>query len=108
MYDLTSDLEPAGVPDGFWGESAVPRHGRFLTSMSLVLKAQQAMRDQVLRDISVTTYSSKMVRPAYTAPGATERIFDLDGESYNVRERPPSYFALESERIKQQAQAEVA
>ena len=43
-----------------------------------------------------------MVKPAYQAPSATDAVVEVDGTTYSVRERPPSYFALESERIAEQ------
>ena len=44
---------------------------------------------------------------AWTADAASDYTSDIGGVSYNVRERPPSYFALESERLKVQARQEL-
>lgn len=113
VYELDEQLQSATPPQGFWGASSAPRHGRFLMSERKVLQAQQAMRQQVLKNIAVSTFASASTIDAdpdaiatceaYTASTASNLVTTLDGQSFNVRERPPSYFALESERIKLQA-----
>lgn len=121
VYELNSQLRPVGVPEGFWGKSDATRYGRFLMSNKKVLQAQEAMRLQVVQDIAVSTVSPTSNQhglafsdpdaiatcAAWTPESATSRITTLNGQSYNVRETPPSYFALESERIRRQAKSEV-
>ena len=46
-----------GPPEGFWGESDAPRHGRFLMSERKVRQAQDAMRQQCTKNIAVSTAS---------------------------------------------------
>lgn len=98
---------------GFWGSSDAPRHGRFLVDAKLVAKAQDAMRLQCLQNIAVSTVSSEgedkvSICDAWTSEKATDGVaLDSEGRSYKVRERPPSYFALESERIADDAKKEL-
>jgi 2,3-bisphosphoglycerate-dependent phosphoglycerate mutase len=112
IYEFDADLEPLDV-HGFWGSSEVARRGRFLMDSRLVAQAQTAMRQQCLQNIAVTTVSregqdSIKICDAWTSEKASDGLaLDADGRSYNVRERPPSYFALESERIKSAARKEL-
>ena len=117
IYELDADLKPyTGIPEGFWGESDAPRYGRFLMSEKKVRQAQDAMRQQCVKNIAVSTVNAHTNNPdddisicdAWTAPSSSQRLIrDINGVSFNVRETPPSYFALESERIKKQAQQEI-
>ena len=72
-------------------------------------QAQDAMRQQCVKNIAVSTVNAHTNNPdddisicdAWTAPSSSQRLIrDINGVSFNVRETPPSYFALESERIK--------
>jgi len=105
VYDLDEKLKPI-APQGVWSRPWIVRRGRFLVDEVRVKKAQEAMRQQVLRDISVSAFSQQMVKPAVIGSKAKKAIVDIGGETYNVLERPPSYFLLESERIASEAKAE--
>ncbi len=118
VYELDSELRPATGPVGFWGDSDAARAGRFLMSEEKVRRAQDMMRQQCLKNIAVSTVSmhaddGKSIEDtistcdAWTAPTPTFRLVTLNGQSFNVRERPPSYFALESERLREQAKQEL-
>ncbi|KAG8471033.1 hypothetical protein KFE25_009454 [Diacronema lutheri] len=114
VYDLDVQLRPIGA-HGFWGTSRVVRHGRYLMAVETVALAQQAMREQVVRNIAVSIVSrtgetdALSTCDAWTAAEASSSRVTLgaDGETFNVRSTPPSYFALESERIKRQATHEL-
>ena len=92
------------------------RYGRFLYSESKVRAAQELMRQQCVQDIAVSTVHRSGATDddevtfcdAWTAQSSDKRIVTLNGQSFNVREKPPSYFALESERIKINAQRELS
>lgn len=113
VYDLDAELRPMRAY-GFWGASRTVRHGRYLMPSDKVLAAQQAMREQVVKNIAVSTVSSKgepntiSTCDAWTASEASSSRVTLDdGATFNVRSKPPSYFALESERIERQAAEEL-
>ena len=116
IYELDKDLKPSAAPEGFWGVSDTPRYGRFLMSEKKVRQAQDAMRQQCVKNIAVSTVrlhgmddpDAISTCDAYTASSSSQQLVTLNGLSFNVRERPPSYFALESERIKRQAQDEIS
>jgi 2,3-bisphosphoglycerate-dependent phosphoglycerate mutase len=109
VYDLGLDLAPIAA-HGVWGEgdASVACHGRFLTDPSRVSQAQRAMREQVLRDISVTTDTSvKTEAPSRLADKRTQATVNIGGSTYNIRQNPPqTYFKQESERLDAQAQDE--
>ena len=117
VYDFDADLNFAHPPRGFWGESSAARYGRFLYSEQKVRQAQALMRQQCQQNIAVSTVAPANAESddevaqcdAWTSDGAGERMVTLgrDDTTYRVRERPPSYFALESERIKAAAQQEI-
>ena len=111
VYELDADLKPCSAPQGFWGISDTPRYGRFLMSESKVVAAQDAMRQQCVQNIAISTVSASgeiSTCDAYTASSSSQKLVKgKDGVSFNVRERPPSYFALESERIQKKAQSEI-
>lgn len=112
VYDLDADCRPVRA-HGTWGTSSAVRHGRYLMATDTVALAQQAMREQVVRDIAVSTVSSNgrqtiSTCDAWTASAASSSRVTLDdGATFNVRATPPSYFALESERIERQAAEEL-
>ena len=120
IYDLEAceggGLEGGGLsvvsePKGFWGDSKAVRNGRFLMEEKQVRAAQQAMRDQALRDVQVSPYDTEeVVKPVKFADAVSSDVIAVGdkGETYNVRERPPSYFAQESERIASEAELEYA
>lgn len=116
VYDLDARLEPVSAPEGFWGASNAPRYGRFLMSEKKVRQAQEAMRQQCTKDIAVSTVSANpdadpdaiATCDAWTADLESDQIVTIKGQSFAIRERPPSYFALESERIKLEAQQEIS
>ncbi|KAL1505009.1 hypothetical protein AB1Y20_008772 [Prymnesium parvum] len=112
VYELDAQQRPVGA-HGLWGTSNVVRHGYFLVEDEKILQAQAAMRKQVEQNIAVSTFSSADPRTiatcdAYTAIAASETSVSLQGRLYYVRQRPPSYFALESERLERQAHQELA
>lgn len=99
VYDLDRNLRPMGR-QGTWGTSSVARHGRYLMSASLVAAAQQAMREQCVRDIAVSTVSTSggedaiATCDAWTASAASvEQVTSPDGQSFNVRSKPPSSYS---------------
>ena len=51
VYPLDADCRPLQTY-GFWGDSSVPRHGRFLMDDALVAAAQRVMREQVERNLA--------------------------------------------------------
>lgn len=92
VYSLDAQARPL-APVGFWGQSTVPRHGRFLMDEAAVLAAQSVMREQVTRDVAISTVSSSRGEgaaaiatcPAWSAPTAATTKFQVDGSSYVVR-----------------------
>lgn len=101
VYDLDEQLRPMKA-HGVWGDSSAVRHGRFLYSEKKVRAAQEAMRQQVVQDIAVSTVRGDgsgalddeevSTCDAYTPEGESSRVVNLQGQSFRVRERPPSYF----------------
>ena len=91
VYSLDEQLRPIGC-HGTWGDRGPPRRGRFLLSEEKIRRAQYAMRQQVLRDISVTSLGDAAVGETYTAPMANSRLVEFDGYTFNVRQRPPSFY----------------
>ena len=84
---------------GYWGDrEAAPRHGRYLVDDDRVRAAQDAMRQQAVEDIASPGLLTKamedgrIAEAAFTAPAATASVEEIDGESYAVVQRPPSYF----------------
>jgi len=114
VYDLDADLKPIGAVHGYWG-ACTSRQGRFLMSDELVSAAQAAMGQQCLQDIAVSTVDGAGQPAVATCEASTpsetgeSKITTVTqgGRSYRLRERPPSYFALESERIRTQAKMEL-
>ena len=92
VYSLDAHARPL-APVGFWGKSDVPRFGRFLMDEAAVLAAQSVMREQVTRDVAISTVSSSRGEgaaaiatcPAWSAPTAATTKFQVDGTGYVVR-----------------------
>ena len=118
VYELDAKLQPL-KPHGVWGDSSAVRHGRFLYSEKKVRAAQEAMRQQVVQDIAVSTVRGDgsgalddeqvSTCDAYTPEGESSRVVNLQGQSFRVRERPPSYFERpkESSEIGAEARREL-
>lgn len=110
VYPLDAACRPV-QPFGFWGESSAVRHGRFLIAEERVLAAQKVMREQVVRDVALSTVSSGgdsiATCDAWIAPDTSRTQVAVDGESYTVRALGASYFAMERERIRREAQQEL-
>ena len=58
VYPLDADCRPLQTY-GFWGDSSVPRHGRFLMDDALVAAAQRVMREQVERNLATPPHMSE-------------------------------------------------
>jgi len=116
LYEFDAELRHVRQ-QGLWGERAA-RHGRYLVEESRVRAAQDAMRQQVLKNIAVvplvlspdaTTGQASVVREAVTAKSAAKEVTEIDGEGYTVRQfgadgpPRPAYFFQESRRLEQQA-----
>lgn len=112
VYPLDANCRPLQTY-GFWGESSVPRHGRFLMDDARVAAAQRVMREQVERDVAISTVSSDggdsiATCPAWAAPSASRTQVQVGGADYVVRSMGDvSYFAAERERIQQEARQEL-
>jgi len=114
VYDLDAALQPMRV-HGTWGGSETARGGRFLMNEDLVSKAVDAMRQQCLQNIAVSTVDPatgenaiEITDASADASSSKAVVTSKEGRSYNVRTRPPTYFTLESERIQSEARQEVA
>lgn len=68
VYALDAQARPL-APVGFWGQSGVVRHGRFLMDEARVLAAQQVMREQVPR-AALTAHTAHAAHTAHTARAA--------------------------------------
>lgn len=112
VYPLDASCRPLQTY-GTWGESDVPRHGRFLMDDARVAAAQRVMREQVERDVAISTVSSDggdsiATCPAWVAPSAERTQVQVGGADYVVRSMGDvSYFAAERERIQQEARQEL-
>ena len=113
VYPLDANCRPLQTY-GTWGESDVPRHGRFLMDEARVKAAQRVMREQVERDVAISTVSSDggdsiATCPAWAADGVASRTqVQVGGADYVVRSMGDvSYFAAERERIQQEARQEL-
>ena len=100
---------------GSWGDEGaqIARHCRFLIDEDRVRAAQQAMRRQVVSNIAYTVGgidSTEGVQEskAVMVESAGRAVEMIDGESYTVRQTPPTYFFQESTRLEQTALSDLA